>query len=231
MDNDKISFDDYVQSYKKEVQDSIDFIGQDVDFFIHIKADLIIELAKKYFGNLDNIKVLDIGSGIGLTDQFLTSEIKNLYGIDVSAGAVENAKKRNPNVIYTNYGGERLPFDDNYFDMAFAINVMHHMIPDQWEHFVKEMKRVVKTGGIMAVFEHNPLNPLTRLAVKRCEFDKDAVLLTNGKLKNLFESSGIKIFNSSFIIFFPFKSGFFRKAEKILSGLPVGAQHFVAGEK
>ncbi len=231
MGSDKISFDDYVQSYKNEVQGSINFIGQDVDFFIELKAKLIVKLAHKNFDNIDNIKVLDVGSGIGLTDQFLTGEFRNLYGIDVSGGAVENAKKRNPNVQYQNYDGERMPFDDNYFDLAFAINVMHHVPPQQWENFINEMKRVVRNGGIIAVFEHNPFNPLTKLAVSRCEFDKDAVLLNNKKLKYLFKSSGIKISDTAYIVFFPFKADFFRKTETILSWLPIGAQHVVVGKK
>jgi SAM-dependent methyltransferase len=231
LSSDKISFDDYVQTYKKEVQSSINFIGQDVDFFIELKANLIIKLAKKNFNGLDSIKVLDVGSGIGLIDQFLIARIRNLYGIDVSGGAVENAKARNPKVHYTNYDGESMPFEDNFFDISFAINVMHHVPPKQWESFVNEMKRVTKPGGIIAVFEHNPLNPLTKLAVSRCEFDKDAVLLSNNKVKNIFISSGLKISDSAYIVFFPFKASFFRNAETIISWLPLGAQHFVVGKK
>jgi len=231
LSNDKISFDDYVQTYQKEVQDSINFIGQDVDFFIELKADLIIELTKRNFGDLSNIKVLDIGSGIGLTDQFLTTEIKNLYGIDVSGGAVENAKNRNPSVRYMSYDGERLPFEDNYFDLAFAINVMHHVNPLQWENFVNEMKRVIKPGGIMAVFEHNPFNPLTRLAVSRCEFDRDAVLLSHNKIKSLFKSVHLEFLEDAYIVFFPFKAKLFRNIEFFLRWLPLGAQHYIAGRK
>lgn len=231
MSSDKISFDDYVQSYKKEVQDSIDFIGQDADFFIELKARLVIQLARKNFGNLDNIKVLDIGSGVGLTDRFLTSEIKGLYGVDISEGAVENAKKRNSNVNYTAYDGRKLPFEDNYFDLTFAINVMHHVEPSMWENFVNEMRRVIKPGGIMTVFEHNPYNPLTRRAVNNCEFDRDAVLLNSSKVKSLFKTAGVNIIDARYIVFFPYKANAFRSLEKVLGWLPLGAQHFVVGKK
>jgi ubiquinone/menaquinone biosynthesis C-methylase UbiE len=231
LSSDKVSFDDYVQTYKKEVQDSIDFIGQDADFFIELKAKVLIKIAEKNFDSLNNIKVLDVGCGVGLTDRHLTSEIKNLYGVDVSSGAVENANKRNPNVKYTDYEGERLPFEDNFFDLAFAINVMHHVEPAKWENFVSEMKRVIKPGGIMVVFEHNPLNPLTRRAVNHCEFDRDAVLLGSGKLKSLFDTADVKISESGYIIFFPFKSKFFRSVENVLGWLPFGAQHFIVGKK
>lgn len=226
-----VSFDDYVESYKNEVDDSIGFIGQDVDFFIEIKAELLLKLADKNFRDLSAIKVLDIGSGVGLVDSFLKGKIKNLYGVDVEEGVVEKAKYNNPEVNYSIYNGSKLPFEDNTFDLCFAINVMHHVPPSLWENFLQEMRRVLKPGGLAAVFEHNPLNPLTRLAVARCEFDRDAVLLHHGKIKSLFKTAGLKLFEDKFIVFFPFKAKLFRGIETALGWLPLGAQHYVTGKK
>ncbi len=227
----QVSFDDYVETYRTEIDDSIGFIGQDVDFFIEIKAELLLKLAKKNFGPIDKIKVLDIGSGVGLVDRFLKSEIKNLYGVDVEDGVVEKAKINNPEVNYQLYDGAKLPFDDNTFDMCFAINVMHHVPPAMWENFASEMQRVLKPGGIAAVFEHNPLNPLTRLAVARCEFDRDAVLLNHGKIKSLFRAARLEVKSDAYIVFFPFKAKFFRGIETAIGWLPLGAQHYVTGKK
>lgn len=227
----QVSFDDYVESYKHEVDDSIGFIGQDVDFFIEIKAELLLKLAEKNFDDLDKINVLDIGSGVGLVDRYIKGKIKNIYGVDVEEGVVEKAKYNNPEVNYRMYDGAKLPFEDNTFDLCFAINVMHHVPPALWENFSKEMRRVLKPGGIAAVFEHNPLNPLTRLAVARCEFDRDAVLLNHGKIKSLFKTAGLRLFEDKFIVFFPFKAKFFRGIETALGWLPIGAQHYVTGKK
>ena len=227
----QVSFDDYVETYRTEIDDSIGFIGQDVDFFIEIKAELLLKLARKNFGSLDKIKVLDIGSGVGLVDRFLKSEIKQLYGVDVEEGVVEKAKVNNPEVNYRLYDGAKLPFEDNTFDLCFAINVMHHVPPGMWENFSREMYRVLKPGGIAAVFEHNPWNPLTRLAVARCEFDRDAVLLNHGKIKKLFKGAGLRIIDDSYIVFFPFQAKLFRSIETALGWLPLGAQHFVTGRK
>lgn len=226
-----VSFDDYVESYKNEVDDSIGFIGQDVDFFIEIKAELLLKLADKNFRDLSAIKVLDIGSGVGLVDSFLKGKIKNLYGVDVEEGVVEKAKYNNPEVNYSIYNGSKLPFEDNTFDLCFAINVVHHVPPSLWENFLQEMRRVLKPGGLAAVFEHNPLNPLTRLAVARCEFDRDAVLLHHGKIKSLFKTAGLKLFEDKFIVFFPFKAKLFRGIESAIGWLPLGAQHYVTGKK
>jgi SAM-dependent methyltransferase len=227
----QVSFDDYIETYKTEVDDSIGFIGQDTDFFIELKARLLIKLAEKNFGDLAKIKVLDIGSGVGLVDKHIKSRFANLYGVDVEEGVVAKAKTNNPGVNYRWYDGKNLPFEENSFDLCFAINVVHHVPPALWSNFFSEMRRVLKPGGIAAVFEHNPLNPLTQLAVKRCEFDRDAVLVSHGKLKKLFTDAGLKVFDDEYIIFFPFNSGIFRKIENFIGFIPMGAQHFAASKK
>jgi SAM-dependent methyltransferase len=227
----QVSFDDYVDTYKKEIQSSIDFAGQDVDFYIELKANLLVKLAEKQLGKLENIKALDIGSGVGLVDKFLRSNIKNLYGIDVEEGVVEKAKVNNPGVNYRVYNGIKIPFEDNTFDLTFAINVVHHVPPGQWESFTKEMYRVLKPGGIAAIFEHNPVNPLTRKVVRECEFDRDAVLLKHKQIKELFRKADLSVFENNYIVFFPYKAGIFRGIESLIKWLPLGAQQYVAAKK
>ena len=229
--NNSVSFGNYVETYQKEVQSSINFIGQDVDFFIELKANLIKNIAGKFFQNPKEIKVLDIGSGIGLTDHHLVKYFKNLYGVDVEEEVVNKAREYNPSVNYSLYNGAKLPHDDGSIDLVFAINVMHHVPPSGWNGFVAEMFRVTKKGGIAVVFEHNPLNPLTRLAVSRCEFDRDAVLLHKNKLKKIFTGSKFKVEENSFIIFFPFNKKAFRTLEKALWWFPIGAQYYLVGKK
>ncbi|MBI3366539.1 class I SAM-dependent methyltransferase [Candidatus Roizmanbacteria bacterium] len=221
-----IRFDDYTDNYQQKIQESINFSGQDVDFFIQVKAKIILELIKKHCSGKD-IKVLDIGSGVGLVDKYLIGKIKNLYGVDVEDGVVNKAIENNPGVKYQKYDGENLPFECGVFDFAFAINVMHHIHPRKWQLFTDEMRRVLKPGGIAVVFEHNPFNPLTRRVVRGCEFDRGAVLLSHKTIKELFVNSNLKLVEGSYILFFPFKGGVFRALEKSIKWLPLGAQQFV----
>ena len=46
-----------------------------------------------------------------------------------------------------------------------------------------EIRRVLKPQGLLFVFEHNPLNPLTRHAVDTCPFDENAVLIRAPKMR------------------------------------------------
>ena len=226
----QVSFNDYVETYEKEIQSSIGFIHQDHSFFIELKANIIKEIAEKNFDEPEKINILDIGSGIGLIDHFLNPDFKNINGVDIESGVVEKARLYNPGVNYKIYDSKNLPYDDNTMDMIFTVNVMHHIKPAYWENFIKEMNRVTKPGGIAVIFEHNPLNPLTRLAVSRCEFDRDANLIHRSRLRKLFIKK-YSVIGEEFILFFPFKSKMFRSVEKLLKWLPLGAQYYICGKK
>lgn len=230
---DRISFDDYTETYIKEIQSSIGFIHKDVNFFLKLKADKLLEIAKRHFGDLDEIKVLDIGCGIGLMDTFLADSFKDFNGVDVEPGIIEKASARNPGVNYELYDPENsgLPFSDGSVDLAFAVNVIHHVSPTGWGKFMREMYRVVKRNGMAVMFEHNPLNPLTQKAVDTCRFDRDAVLLRRKKLLSLFSTAGFSVLESSYIVFFPFNGKLFRKMEELIGWVPLGGQYYAAGRK
>lgn len=73
--------------------------------------------------------------------------------MDISQLSIDSASETNPSVHYQVYDGKVLPFSDAAFDLTFAINVMHHVPPDAWHGFMKEMSRVVRKGGLGVVFE------------------------------------------------------------------------------
>src|SRR5262249_50991938 len=155
----------------------------------------------------------------------------NLTGVDVAEEALKIAKRDNPAVNYVRYDGLRLPFNDAAFDCVLAICVTHHVPPAQWPAFYKELARVLKPGGLLCVFEHNPWNPATRMVVNRCEFDRDAVLLTHGRVGKLCKSAGLRVLDKKFILCFPWRGTGFRRVERILAPLPFGAQYYVTAER
>ena len=57
---------------------------------------------------------------------------------------------------------------------------------------IAEMARVTRPGGMVAIIEHNPLNPVTRHIVSRCPFDRDAVLLRCGTGARLLAGAGLE---------------------------------------
>jgi SAM-dependent methyltransferase len=224
-------FDQYSNSYQDKVQKSIDFIGQDHDYFVRAKARRLTDVARRRIGDPKQLNVLDVGCGVGLTDSHLIGEFGDVYGADVSQETIKVAAQANPAVTYRAYDGNELPFSDDHFDVTFAVGVIHHVPPSSWSDLVKEMARVTSPRGLLIIFEHNPFNPLTRLAVRRCEFDSDVVLLSKRKTERLLLTSGLSVVEDAYILFLPWALPFSNQVETLLRRAPIGAQYFVAAGK
>jgi SAM-dependent methyltransferase len=163
--------------------------------------------------------------------RYVGEHFGRLHGIDIAAGVVEQATAQVPKGNFQLYDGERIPFEDEVFDVAFTVCVLHHVPPTQWESLVSEMARVLKPGGLLYIFEHNPYNPLTRRAVNHCPFDEDATLLTRGRSHALMRSAGLDVADTRYVLFFPWEGSGFRAIESGLRWLPLGAQYFVSGRR
>lgn len=179
-------------------------------------------------GDPSTLRALDVGCGTGETDSLLVGKLGTIEGVDVSEGVLEAARARHPELTYRQYDGHNLPYDAPCFDVAFAICVVHHVPPLQWQSFIAELGRVVRSGGLLVVMEHNPFNPLTRLAVARCAFDDDAVLVRRRGVERLVRNAGLEVRDSRYIEFLPWDHRLLRRAERVLTELPFGAQYAVA---
>jgi ubiquinone/menaquinone biosynthesis C-methylase UbiE len=221
-------FDSYRDTYREEVEQALPG-GIDLDRFTDAKAGELLDLARLTLGDPRALEVLDVGCGTGETDARLAGAVGALHGTDVSESLLERAREANPGVEYRAAAPGRLPYGPDAVDLAFCINVMHHVPPPEWPAFVAEMARVTRPGGVVAVFEHNPLNPLTRRVVSRCSFDADAVLLRRRRVRALLAGAGLAPVAQRYILFVPSAAPWARALERPLRWLPLGAQYFVAG--
>ena len=226
-----MEFEEYKQSYVAEVEQSIDFAGQGHDFFIRVKADELIASCERQLGSLEGRSVLDVGCGVGLMSGYVGKHFAELRGIDIAPGVVERAAEHVPGGAFDVYDGQRIPFEDQSFDVVFTVCVLHHVPPAQWTSLVSEMARVLKPGGLLYIFEHNPYNPLTRRAVSNCPFDADAKLLSRSRSAALVKSAGLSASEERYVLFFPWDGAGFRGVESGLRWLPLGAQYFVSGRR
>ena len=106
--------------------------------------DVIKKMAKHYKIK-KNFKILDVGCGKG----FFLCDFKkmfpniNTFGIDVSKYAVKKAPKLiKDNLIVGN--AKKLPWPDNYFDIAFSFNTLHNLYNFELFDALKEINRVSK---------------------------------------------------------------------------------------
>ncbi|HEX5509896.1 MAG TPA: methyltransferase domain-containing protein [Pseudolabrys sp.] len=221
-------FDNYRNSYGTVVQSSIDFSGLPHSFFMRAKADLLRNLIERHFGG-NKPAMLDVGCGVGSFHPFLRGLVDCLCGIDVSSASVAQARSNHPDAEYRAFDGKHFPYESGTFGLVTAICVLHHVPPTQWRSFTQEMRRIVKPGGLVCIIEHNPLNPLTRLAVGRCEFDDDAVLLRAGQTRRLMADAGLRQLDSRYFLLFPSAAKLARRAEFALGRVPLGAQYAAWG--
>jgi SAM-dependent methyltransferase len=226
-----VDFDRYTHDYREQVERSFSFIRQDHEFFVRIKVGHLLDLTRRRVGNPKQLSILDVGCGVGLTDRHLVGEFGNVWGADISDDSIKVAAANTPGANYRSYDGMRLPFEDDEFDVSFAIGVLHHVPPSDWARFMDEMARVTSAAGLIVVFEHNPYNPLTRLAVGRCEFDEGVVLLSKSTTRRLFTGARLSLKEEAYIIVLPWALPVSDRIEAALKRVPLGAQYFVAGAK
>jgi SAM-dependent methyltransferase len=222
------TFDSHAHTYEDEVRSSISFAGQEHEFFTARKVDALVELAERRLGPSSRLSVLDVGCGLGLTDRLLAPRVGRLHGIDPASEAVGEATRQGTDTTYCAGDARRLPYGTDSFDVAVAICVLHHVVPDERDDVMAELRRVVRPGGLVVVFEHNPLNPATRVAVSRCDFDVGVKLLTQGTTKRLFEAADFDVVEARSIIFTTSSASWAAVLDRRLGGIPFGAQYYVA---
>jgi SAM-dependent methyltransferase len=224
-------FNRYQETYKSAVDDALAFSSLKADFFARVKEAYLVDLIERGLGPASEQTLLDVGCGVGIYHTMLAPKLKALHGCDVSEACLERAAEVNPSVDYRAYDGERLPYEDASFDLAFAICVVHHVPQPTWPRFFAEMARVVRPGGLVTIFEHNPRNPLTMRVVNNCPFDADAVLLNAAKTSELLEGVGLDIWRRRHILSIPAAGGALRAVDQMFSWAGLGAQYYVAGRR
>ena len=222
-------FDQYRESYDDAVNRAIAFSGQKVQAFTRAKAHDLLRTIAAHFGSPRKLNLLDVGCGIGNYHPFLTPVVGTVSGVDVSSACIAKAQERNPSVSYSVYDGDRLPFPDGHFDVAFCVCVIHHVPPERWQPFANEMRRVTRSGGLIVVYEHNPKHPLTLKVVRDCAFDRDAVLLTMAQSRALLEGAGCSNVTTNSILTLPPMGGFVERLDSLLARLPFGSQYRAVG--
>lgn len=221
------SFDRYGKTYTQEVQASIAFSGLKHDFFVNAKVARLQRLFASHFG-MRKPALADIGCGIGSMHGPMLPLCDRIAACDPSADCVARAREANPPVAYQQADGRRLPWHDRSFDVALAVCVFHHVPPAERPAMLQEMRRIVVPGGLLVLIEHNPWNPGTRLAVSRCEFDDDAILLDWREARRLLTVEGLAVSIEHFLLL-PFANAVAARIERATVSLPLGAQYLAAG--
>jgi ubiquinone/menaquinone biosynthesis C-methylase UbiE len=147
------------------------------------RVEYCAKYLEKNFKFNGNTKLLDVGCGRGTLAHYLDAEVC-LYGIDISEKAISEARKvyKQADVVELNI--EKLPYEDDFFDLAITLDVLEHVFDPLF--FIREVYRVIKPGGELILSTPNILNEnLLKSFVRNRRFPKtseDSVLYDGGHI-------------------------------------------------
>lgn len=221
---DRAEFDQFADEYEQQHAANIRISGEGPAYFARYKVQ---DVASVCGANVP-ARILDFGAGVGASVPHWNEAfpVSSLTCLDVSERSLAIARERYPDVAeFRSFDGVTLPFDPGSFDVAFAACVFHHIDAAQHVPLLRELRRVLRDDGRLFVFEHNPLNPLTRRAVDTCPFDANAVLIRAGTMRARLRAAGFRRVALAYRIFFPRSLRFMRPLERMLIHVPLGGQY------
>lgn len=139
-----------------------------IDVYKCFTADTSIDfqLAEKLLGNFKNKKILDLGCGLGEASVYFALKGASVVALDISPGMLKCTRR-----LAGKYGvdrkikligapAEKIPFNEEFFDLIFGGNVLHHVNIVKTS---KEIKRVLKENGKAVFIEPLGYNPVIQV--------------------------------------------------------------------
>ncbi len=221
----KAEFDLLADEYHLQHKENVAMTGESPEYFSEYKiADLTKWLNRQ---RLPVENILDFGSGIGNSLPYFRKYFSDseLSCADVSARSIEIAQTRFPGAENYFLVDQVIQLPSESQDVVFSACVFHHIPHEEHLHWLAELRRITKPGGVLAIYEHNPLNPLTVRAVNTCPIDVNAKLIRGGTMRNRAVVAGWRDAHVDYKLFFPSALAVMRPMERHLEWLCLGAQY------
>lgn len=118
-----------------------------------ISEDRVSVALGKSLDSIRGLKIIEAGSGAGRFTEILLKYGAKVYSFDLSEAVEANLKNNsgNPNLTIFQADIEKIPFEDNFFDISLCLGVMQHT--RDTEVSLSELTRVTKKNG-MILFDH-----------------------------------------------------------------------------
>jgi SAM-dependent methyltransferase len=225
---DVAEFDKFADEYLAAHTRNLKISGEAPDYFARYKLD---ELRRRWTRErlAEPRAVLDFGAGIGNSLPHLARVFPGakVTGLDVSEKSLAVAAQRFPGVAeLVRYDGGEPPLPEASFDLVFSACVFHHIDAAEHVPLLARLKRLLRPGGVLAIFEHNPLNPVTRYIVATCPFDEHAVLIPAATFAQRQRAAGFRSVKAVYTGFFPGALSGLRPLERWMNAVPLGAQYY-----
>jgi len=139
--------------------------------------------------------VLEIGCGTGTFTAALAERFENLIAVDVAEVLLQRARERLPRVRFERRDIHATGYPDAQFDYVVGCSVLHHL---DCPLALREIRRLLKPGGLLRFSEPNLLNPQIFLQKKwpwlkqRMGDSPDETAFTPGAMRAMLRSAGFE---------------------------------------
>jgi len=223
-------FDRSARSYEALFKPWLKVAGAPREYFAQSRMDWLLRVLRDQ--KVAPKRVMDFGCGTGMCLSLLADALKaeQVIGLDPSeeslAVARESAGSR-PVQLAT--PAAYLPQQD--MDLVFCNGVFHHIPLEERSGAVDYIYRSLRPGGIFALWENNPWNPIHNFAMKHSEIDKNAIPVPPPESRRLVSSGRFQVIRTDYLFFFPGYFTWLRPLERQLIKVPLGAQYQVLARK
>jgi SAM-dependent methyltransferase len=222
----KTEFDEFACRYEALFKPWLKIAGAPREHFARARLNWLSYLLREE--QVSAKRVMDFGCGTGMSFSFLADILGAdwIIGLDTSEESLAVARESPLGHAV------ELTTPDKYFpkqdlDLVFCNGVFHHIPVTERSAAVNFIYRSLRPGGIFALWENNPRNPIHAFAMKHSKIDENAVPLAAPEACSLVASERFRIIRTDYMFFFPAYFSWLQKLETSLVKLPLGAQYQV----
>jgi len=132
----------------------------DLEYLLYLRHVFAYDFSRNYV--TDPCRLLEVGCGDGYGTEYLAEKCPNvtLTAIDPNADTIKFAQNKytRESISFVQYNSDKIPYDESAFDVIISFQVIEHVENDY--AFIKEIHRVLKTGGVFIVTTPNRIHRL-----------------------------------------------------------------------
>ena len=226
----KPEFDKFARDYEALFKGWLKIAGGSREFFALRRLHWLSELLRGQ--QLTPIRVMDFGCGTGISLPLLADILgaEQVIGLDTSEESLAVARESvGSRSVQLTTPTKYLPQQE--LDLVFCNGVFHHIPVAERPAAVDYVYRCLRSGGMFAMWENNPWNPMQLFAMKHSKIDKNAIPLPPPESRRLVASDRFSVIRTDYLFFFPGSFSWLHRLEKWLSKVPLGAQYQIFARK
>jgi SAM-dependent methyltransferase len=157
---------------------------------------LRLEALRDLVGPQPGDRTLDLGCAAGALTDFFTGFGATVTGVDASPSAIAKARSLFPQLKFVEADVKQLPFPDDSFDKAVAGDLVEHLDDEAFRAMLRELHRVLVSGGTLSIYTPNPRHPIERLKARNLILAQNPThigLRTATQLKRALEAASFEV--------------------------------------